>query len=50
MQKKEDERIAKERAQLKWQKEHMYEDIHNDDDIAMSNNQDRDADFLDDFM
>lgn len=48
LQKKEDAKLAEERAQLKWQKDHMYDDIHSSD--AMVSNEDRDADFLDDFM
>ncbi|KAK1081269.1 hypothetical protein LTR33_004827 [Friedmanniomyces endolithicus] len=48
--KKEDARLAEERAQLKYQKEHMYDDLHADDEIAQSSNQDRDPDFLDDFF
>ena len=50
MQKKEDARIAEERAALKWQKEHMYDDLHTEENLQSSSNQDRDADFLDDFM
>ncbi|KAK1808318.1 hypothetical protein LTR12_017333 [Friedmanniomyces endolithicus] len=48
--KKEDARLAEERAQLKYQKEHMYDDLHADDEVAQSSNQDRDPDFLDDFF
>ncbi|KAK0934371.1 Coiled-coil domain-containing protein 25 [Friedmanniomyces endolithicus] len=48
--KKEDAKLAEERAQLKYQKEHMYDDLHADDEIAQSSNQDRDPDFLDDFF
>ena len=50
VQKKEDARIAEERAQMKWQKEHMYDELHAEDNMAASSNQDRDEDFLDDFM
>ena len=50
MQKKEDARTAAERQQLKYQKEYMYDDLHTDDNLAESSNQDRDEDFLDDFM
>jgi hypothetical protein len=50
MQKKEDARVAEERQRLKWQKEHMYDDIHTEDSLAETSNQDRDEDFLDDFM
>ena len=34
----------------KWQKEHAYDEMMNEADIAASTNQDRDSDFLDDFM
>lgn len=49
-QKKEDQKTAEERAKLKYQKDHMYDDLHTEENLEMSNNQDRDADFLDDFM
>ncbi|KAH8693092.1 putative DUF814 domain protein [Talaromyces proteolyticus] len=39
-----------EREQLKWQKEHAYDDMFSEENLLQSNNQDRDADFLDDFM
>jgi len=39
-----------EREALKYQKEHAYDDLMNEEDIAMSSNQDRDPNFLDDFM
>ncbi|KAK4506978.1 hypothetical protein PRZ48_000712 [Zasmidium cellare] len=48
--KKEDAKLAEERQKLKWQKDHMYDELHTDDQMAESSNQDRDADFLDDFM
>lgn len=32
-QKKEDARLAEERKQLKWQKEHMYDDVHTEDQM-----------------
>jgi len=48
--KKEEARIAEERAQLKYQKEHMYDDLHTDESLQASNNQDRDSNFEDDFM
>lgn len=40
----------KEREGLKWQKEHAYDDLMNEENVQHSNNQDRDEDFLDDFM
>jgi hypothetical protein len=49
-QQKEEARIAKERKELAWQRDHAYDDIHSPDAIAASSNQDRDEDFFDDFM
>ena len=40
----------REREQLKWQKAHAYDDLMTEENMEASNNQDRDADFLDDFM
>lgn len=40
----------REREQLKWQKEHAYDDLMTEENMEASNNQDRDPDFLDDFM
>lgn len=40
----------REREQLKWQKEHAYDDLMTEENMETSNNQDRDPDFLDDFM
>jgi hypothetical protein len=42
--------LAEERAKIKYQKDHMYDELHTDDNMAMASNQDRDEDFLDDFM
>jgi hypothetical protein len=50
LQKKEDAKLAEERQRLKWQKDHMYDDMLTEDQMQMSSNQDRDEDFLDDFM
>jgi hypothetical protein len=50
VQQKEEARIARERKELAWQKDHAYDDLHNEEAIAGSSNQDRDADFLDDFF
>lgn len=47
-QKREDARLAEERKQLKWQKDHMYDDIHTED--QMISNQDREEGYLSDFM
>jgi len=49
-QKKADAKLAEERQELKWRKEHMYDDMLTEDQMQMSSNQDRDEDFLDDFM
>lgn len=35
---------------LKWQKDHAYDDMFNEENMQASSNQDRDPDFLDDFM
>lgn len=40
----------REREQLKWQKDHAYDDLLSEENLQQSNNQDRDPDFLDDFM
>jgi hypothetical protein len=50
VQRKEEARIAKERKELAWQRDHAYEDMMTEDNLAQSSNQDRDEDFLDDFM
>lgn len=47
-QKREDAKLAEERQQLKWQKDHMYDDIHTED--QMVSNQDREEGYLSDFM
>lgn len=47
-QKREDARLAEERQRLKWQKDHMYDDIHTED--QMVSNQDREEGYLSDFM
>jgi hypothetical protein len=48
--KKEEQRIARERAQLKWQKEHAYDDLFTEENMAGSSNQDRDENWEEDFM
>lgn len=45
-----DKQEKREREQLKWQKEHAYDDMFSEENMAGSSNQDRDADFYDDFM
>lgn len=49
-QKKEDARVKKEREQLKYQKDHAYDDIFSEENMAGSSNQDRDENWEDDFM
>lgn len=48
--KAEEKREKKEREELRRQKAHAYDDLMTEDNIHMSSNQDRDSDFLDDFM
>lgn len=50
LQRKEEARIAKERKELAWRRDHAYDDIMSEENLAASSNQDRDEDFLDDFM
>ena len=45
-----DKQEKRDREQLKWQKEHAYNDMFSEENMAASSNQDRDSDFLDDFM
>ncbi len=47
---KEEARIASERKQLAYEREHKYDDLHSEEALQASRNQDRDADFLDDFF
>jgi hypothetical protein len=49
-QKAREKRERREREELKWQKEHAYDDLLSEENILQSSNQDRDEDFLDDFM
>jgi hypothetical protein len=42
--------VAKERKELAYRRDHAYDDIMTEDNLAESSNQDRDEDFLDDFM
>ncbi|ELR08669.1 hypothetical protein GMDG_03355 [Pseudogymnoascus destructans 20631-21] len=48
--KKEEARIAKERRDLKYQKEHAYDDVFTEEALEASSNQNRDDDYLSDFM
>jgi hypothetical protein len=47
---KEEARIAKERQEKKWQKDHAYDDIFSEENMAASSNQNRDENWEDDFM
>ncbi|KAF2275553.1 DUF814-domain-containing protein [Westerdykella ornata] len=47
---KEEARIAKERKEKAWQRDHAYDDLFTEENMAQASNQDRDADFLDDFF
>jgi hypothetical protein len=49
-QRKEEARVAKERKELAWRRDHAYDDMMTEDNLAESSNQDRDEDFLEDFM
>lgn len=49
-QKKEEARIAKERQEKKWQKEHAYDELFSEENMVGSSNQDRDENWEDDFM
>ncbi|KAK1832675.1 coiled-coil domain-containing protein 25 [Podospora conica] len=48
--KKEEARIAKERQEKKWQKDHAYDAIFTEEAMASTSNQDRDENWEDDFM
>jgi hypothetical protein len=50
VQKKEDARIAQERKDKKWQKDHAYDELFAEDDPEEANNQNRGEDLEDDFM
>ncbi|KAF4511638.1 hypothetical protein G6O67_003417 [Ophiocordyceps sinensis] len=47
---KEEARQAQEWKEKKWQKDHAYDDIFTEENMASTSNQDRDADWEDDFM
>ncbi|KAM7220495.1 protein of unknown function (DUF814) domain containing protein [Rhypophila decipiens] len=47
---KEEARIAKERQEKKWQKDHAYDELFAEENMAGSSNQDRDETWEDDFM
>jgi hypothetical protein len=48
-QRKEEARIAQERKEKKWQKDHAYDELFQEQDPEEANNQDRE-DLEDDFM
>ncbi|ORY64396.1 coiled-coil domain-containing protein 25 [Pseudomassariella vexata] len=48
--KKEEEQKAKEYQEKKWQKDHAYDDLFTEENMAASSNQDRGSDWEDDFM
>lgn len=50
IQRKEEARIAKERKELAWRRDHAYDDVMTEDNLEQSSNQNRDENFLDDFM
>ncbi|KAI9678180.1 MAG: hypothetical protein M1817_006125 [Caeruleum heppii] len=49
-QRKEEARIMKERRELKWQKDHAYDELFSEENVRATSNQERSEDFLDDFM
>ena len=49
-QKKEELRKAQEYKEKKWQKDHAYDDVFTEENMAVTNNQDRASDWEDDFM
>ncbi|BCR87015.1 putative DUF814 domain protein [Aspergillus chevalieri] len=49
-QKAREKQERREHEQLKWQKDHAYDDLMTEENMEASCNQDRDPDFLDDFM
>lgn len=50
VQKKEELRQAQEWKEKKYQKDHAYDELFTDDNMAQSSNHDRNADWEDDFM
>ncbi|CAK7267583.1 hypothetical protein SEPCBS119000_002622 [Sporothrix epigloea] len=50
MRKKEDARLAKERQELKYRKDHAYDDLFTEENMEETSNQHRDEDWEDDFM
>ncbi|OAA53221.1 hypothetical protein ISF_08953 [Cordyceps fumosorosea ARSEF 2679] len=50
LQKKEEARQAQEWKEKKWQKDHAYDDLFTEENMDMQSNQNRSADWEDDFM
>lgn len=50
IQKKEEARVAKERKEKAWQKDHAYDDVFTEEAMEENLNDKRDANFYDDFM
>jgi hypothetical protein len=48
--KKEEERIAKERREIAWQRDHAYDEVFTEDALEANSNEGRGADYFDDFM
>lgn len=48
--KKEEARVAKERKEIKFQKDHAYDDIFTEEGLEASSNQNREEGYLSDFM
>jgi hypothetical protein len=48
--KAEEKSLARERSELKYQKDHAYDDLMSEENVRMSSNQDRASDWEDDFM
>ncbi|KAH7356837.1 hypothetical protein BKA65DRAFT_215789 [Rhexocercosporidium sp. MPI-PUGE-AT-0058] len=48
--KKEEARVAEERKQKKWQKDHAYDELFQEQDSDEANNQNREEGYLSDFM
>ncbi|KAF8053804.1 hypothetical protein FPV67DRAFT_1569979 [Lyophyllum atratum] len=48
--KEEEARIAKERRELSWQRDHAYDEVFTEDALEANSNEGRGADYFDDFM
>ncbi|KAF8248309.1 DUF814-domain-containing protein [Wilcoxina mikolae CBS 423.85] len=48
--KKEEERIAKERREMAWQRDHVYDEVFTEDALEANSNEGRGPDYFDDFM